>query len=319
MTKILITDPIEKSCIQILEGNGFAVDHKPGIKSDQITEIVDRYEILIVRSGTKVTSSIIEKANSLKLIGRAGAGVDNIDVDAASRRGILVMNTPGGNTISTAEHTMALLLSMCRNIAHANSELKSGIWDRKKYMGTELHGKTIGIIGLGKIGKEVAIRCKSFGMNVIANDPYLSKEVGEKFGVSLVNLNQLLSESDIISLHVPLNAETKYLIDREELNLCKKGVKIIQCARGGIVSEIALLDALNIGQVSQAALDVYETEPPIFPNELISHPNVTVTPHIGAATYEAQEKVAVQIAEQIVQYYKSKQLIGIVNSDTLKK
>ncbi len=317
--KILITDPIEKSCIDILESSGFNVTYKPGLKEDEIISIVNEFNILIVRSGTKVTKNIIDVANSLELIARAGAGVDNIDVNAATYRGIIVMNTPGGNTLSTAEHTMALLLSMCRNIPKANNELKQGIWDRKKYLGTELFGKKIGVIGLGKIGKEVAIRCRAFGLEVLGYDPLMTQEAAQKIGVSLVSIDELLKESDIITVHVPLSNETKNLINKEAISKCKDGVKIINCARGGIVNEKDLLEALKNRKVSSAALDVFEKEPPDFPNELISHPDVVVTPHIGASTKEAQEKVAVQIANQIVDYYKNGNLIGAVNAYVLEK
>lgn len=317
--KILITDPIEKDCIKILENNDFSVTHKPGLKENEIISLINDYNVLIVRSGTKVTKKIIESATNLELIARAGAGVDNIDVDAATHAGIIVMNTPGGNTLSTAEHTMALLLSMCRNIPLANYELKQGIWDRKKYIGTELYGKKIGIIGLGKVGKEVAIRCKSFGMEVLGFDPVLTQDTAQKIGVKLVSFDDLLRESDIITIHVPLSDETKNLIGKNEFDKCKDGVKIINCARGGILNEAALVDALNSGKVSSAALDVFEKEPPEFPNELISHPRVIVTPHIGASTKEAQEKVAIQIAQQIVEYYNQGNLIGAVNVFAIEK
>ncbi|MCX8056251.1 MAG: phosphoglycerate dehydrogenase [Ignavibacteria bacterium] len=319
MKKILITDPIEKTCIDILEQSNFQVDYRPGLKEDEIVGIVSDYNILIVRSGTKVTKKIIDNSTSLELIARAGAGVDNIDVNAATHRGIIVMNTPGGNTLSTAEHTMALLLSMCRNIPRANNDLKSGIWDRKKYLGTELFGKKIGIIGLGKIGKEVAIRCKAFGMEVLGYDPMITQDTAQKLDVKLVSLEELFKHSDIITVHVPLSSETKNLINKSIFDKCKYGVKIINCARGGIVNEIDLLEALNEGKVSSAALDVFEVEPPIFPNDLISHPNVIVTPHIGASTKEAQEKVAIQIANQIVEFYKNGILIGAVNAFSLEK
>lgn len=317
--RILITDPIEKSCIEILEKENFKVDYKSGLKEEEIVSIVDNYNILIVRSGTKVTKKIIDASTNIELIARAGAGVDNIDVNAATHRGIIVMNTPGGNTLSTAEHTMALLLSMCRNIPKANNELKQGIWDRKKYLGTELFGKKIGVIGLGKIGKEVAIRCKAFGMEVLGYDPVITQDSAQKIGVKLVSFNEILEQSDILTVHVPLSDETKNLINKKALDKCKDGVKIINCARGGIVNEADLLEALNSGKVSAAALDVYEKEPPLFPNDLILHPNVVVTPHIGASTKEAQEKVAIQIANQIVDYYLNGNLVGAVNAFSLEK
>ncbi len=319
LKKILITDPIEKSCIEILQSAGFDVNHKPGLKEEEIISIIGEYNVLIVRSGTKVTKKIIDSSTNLELIARAGAGVDNIDVASATHRGIIVMNTPGGNTLSTAEHTMALLLSMCRNIPTANSELKQGLWDRKKYLGTELFGKKIGIIGLGKIGKEVAIRCKAFGMNVIGYDPVLTQDAAQKIGVKLASLDEIFEQSDIITVHVPLSDETKNLINKKVLERCKDGVKIINCARGGIVSEEALLEGLKSGKVSGAALDVFEKEPPQFPNELIEHPRVVVTPHIGASTKEAQEKVAIQIANQIIDFYKNGNLVGAVNAYALEK
>jgi len=317
--KILITDPIETSCIEILQSAGFDVTHKPSLKEDEIISIINDYNVLIVRSGTKVTKKIIDASKNLELIARAGAGVDNIDVTAATHRGIIVMNTPGGNTLSTAEHTMALLLSMCRNIPTANYELKQGSWDRKKYLGTELFGKKIGIIGLGKIGKEVAIRCKAFGMDVIGYDPVLTQDAAQKLGVRLVSIDEIFEQSDIITVHVPLSNETKNLIDRKAIERCKDGVKIINCARGGIVNEEALLEGLKSGKVSSAALDVFEKEPPQFPNELIEHPKVVVTPHIGASTKEAQEKVAIQIANQIIDYYQNGNLVGAVNAYALEK
>ncbi|MGB9664702.1 MAG: phosphoglycerate dehydrogenase [Ignavibacteria bacterium] len=317
--KILITDPIENNCIQILQDAGFEVSHKPGLKEDEIVSIINDYNVLIVRSGTKVTKKIINSSSNLELIARAGAGVDNIDVNAATHRGIIVMNTPGGNTLSTAEHTMALLLSMCRNIPLANYELKQGLWDRKKYLGTELFGKKIGIIGLGKIGKEVAIRCKAFGMEVLGYDPVLTQDVAQKIGVKLVSIDEIFEQSDIITVHVPLSNETKNLIDKKAISKCKDGVKIINCARGGIVNEEALLEGLKSGKVSAAALDVFEKEPPQFPNELIEHPKVVVTPHIGASTKEAQEKVSIQIANQIIDFYKNGNLIGAVNAYALEK
>ncbi|MCR4416975.1 MAG: phosphoglycerate dehydrogenase [Ignavibacteria bacterium] len=317
--KILITDPIESSCIEILQSAGFEVNHKPGLKEDEIISIINDYNVLVLRSETKVTKKIIDSSSNLELLARAGAGVDNIDVNAATHRGIIVMNTPGGNTLSTAEHTMALLLSMCRNIPTANYELKQGLWDRKKYLGTELFGKKIGVIGLGKIGKEVAIRCKAFGMEVLGYDPVLTQDAAQKIGVRLVSIDEIFEQSDIITVHVPLSNETKNLIDKKAISKCKDGVKIINCARGGIVNEEALLEGLKSGKVSAAALDVFEKEPPQFPNELIEHPKVVVTPHIGASTKEAQEKVAVQIANQIIDFYKNGNLIGAVNAYALEK
>ncbi len=292
--------------------------YQPGISRDEIKKVIQDYNGLIVRSETQVDSELISLMNNMEVIGRAGTGVDNIDVDAATRKGIIVMNTPGGNTISTAEHTMALMVSMCRNIAQANQSMRAGKWDRKTYKGTELHSKTLGIIGLGKIGREVAVRSKAFGMKVIAFDPVVSEELANKLEVDLVDLNTVFEKSDIITLHVPLNDETKNLISASTLQKCKDGVKIINCARGGIVNEEDLVSALDSGKVSAAAFDVYETEPPDFSGKLINHPKIVATPHLGASTDEAQEKVALQIAEQIIELFQKKSVRGVVNAAAIE-
>lgn len=317
--KILITDPIEEACVSILRDEGFEVDLRPGLAKDEIKKIINDYVALIVRSGTKVTADIINEAKNLKIIARAGAGVDNIDVDTATRRGIIVMNTPGGNTISTAEHTMSLILALARNIPQACEDLKLGNWNRKKFMGVELFGKTIGIIGLGRIGREVAVRCKAFGMNVIGYDPVLSSEVAMKLGIELVSeVDEIYRRSDFITLHVPLNEETRGMIGRSELLKCKRGVRIINCARGGIIDEMALLEAIEAGHVAGAALDVFSEEPPPKDHPLIKHPKVIVTPHLGASTEEAQEKVAIQIAHQVADALKERSIVGAVNAEILQ-
>jgi D-3-phosphoglycerate dehydrogenase / 2-oxoglutarate reductase len=315
--KILISDPIEQSCVEILTKEGFTVDTKPGIPTDELKKIIGEYDGLIVRSGTKVTAEIIAGARAMKAIGRAGAGVDNIDVVAASRRGIIVMNTPGGNTISTAEHTMSLLLSMARNIPQANMSLMNGKWERKKYTGTELVGKILGIVGLGKIGREVAIRSRAFGMTVIGFDPVLANDVAQKIGVELVSLDEIYRRSDFITVHTPLNDETKSLLNEKTIAMCKKGVRLINCARGGIIDEGALLAALASGHVAGAALDVYVEEPPKNV-ELLHHPHLVATPHLGASTEEAQEKVAIQIAHQMADALHDRGIVGAVNAAALQ-
>jgi D-3-phosphoglycerate dehydrogenase len=315
--KILISDPIEQSCVDILTREGFQVDLKPGISPEEIKKIIPEYAALIVRSGTKVTADIIQEAHEMKVIGRAGAGVDNIDVQAASRRGIIVMNTPGGNTVSTAEHTVSMLLSLSRNIPQAYMSLVNGKWDRKKYMGTEVMGKTLGIIGMGKIGREVAARCLAFGMTVIGYDPVLANDVASKLGVELVSLDEIYRRSDFITVHTPLNDETRGLLNEKTLAKCKKGVRGINCARGGIIDETALLDALNSGQVAGAALDVFVEEPPKG-NPLLQHPRLIATPHLGASTEEAQEKVAIQIAEQLADALHDRGISGAVNAVALQ-
>ncbi len=318
MKKIIITDAVDKKSAGILESAGFEVNYSPGMPKDEIKKIIKDYHGLIVRSETKVTSDLIELMDNMEVIGRAGTGVDNIDVEAATRKGIIVMNTPGGNTISTAEHSMALILSMCRNIPQANQTMRAGKWDKKSYKGTELHNKTIGIVGLGKIGREVAIRCKSFSMKVIGYDPVLSEDIASKLGVALVDLDTIFSQSDIITVHVPLTDETRNLISDETLAKCKDGVKIINCARGGIVDEAALLKALDSGKVSSAALDVYIKEPPDLNSPLFQHPKLVATPHLGASTDEAQEKVAIQIAEEIVDLFNETAVKGAINASAIE-
>ncbi len=310
--KVLITDPIEQVCTDILQKEGMQVDAKPGLPPDEIKKIIGGYDALIVRSGTKVTADIIAEAKEMKVIGRAGAGVDNIDVGAATRKGIVVMNTPGGNTISTAEHTMALMMSMARNVPQSLHDLQNGKWERKKYMGTELYGKTLGVIGLGKVGREVAARAKAFGMNVIGYDPLLAGDAASKLGLETVALDDVYSRSDFITVHTPLTEETRGILGEKSFAKCKRGVRVINCARGGIIDEQALLKALESGQVAGAALDVFVKEPPTD-NPLLKHPKVVATPHLGASTEEAQEKVAKQIGEQLVDFFKGRGIVGAVN------
>lgn len=315
--KILITDPIEQSCVDILTREGFQVDLKPGLPPDEIKKVIAEYVAMVVRSGTKVTADIIEHATNMRVIGRAGAGVDNIDSAAASRKGIIVMNTPGGNTISTAEHTFSMLMALSRNIPNAVASMVAGKWDRKKFMGTELFGKTIGIVGLGKIGAEVAVRAQAFGMTTIGYDPVLSADVASKMNVELVTLDEIYRRSDFITVHTPLNNETRGLLNKETIAKCKKGVRLINCARGGIIDEAALLEALDSGHVAGAALDVYAEEPP-KDYTLAKHPKVVATPHLGASTEEAQEKVAIQIAHQIADALKDRGIVGAVNASALQ-
>lgn len=313
MKKILISDQVNEKSVKILETAGFSVTYLPGLKKEELQKIIPEYNALIVRSATQVDSDLISLMQNMEVIGRAGTGVDNIDVPAASRKGILVMNTPGGNTISTAEHTMAMILSLCRNIPQANKSLSEGKWDRKKYSGTELRGKTLAILGLGKVGKEVAKRAKAFGMNVIGFDPLLSDEVAIELGVQLFPLQDIWNKSDIISVHVPLSDSTKDLVSKSTLEKCKDGVKIINCARGGIVNENDIIEAIDNGKVSGAAFDVFNNEPPDFSSKLFSHPKIICTPHLGASTEEAQELVAIQISEQIKEYFVENKISGAVN------
>ena len=319
MKKVLITDSVDEKCSEILSSAGFEVEYQTNLSREDLLNIIPAFNVLIVRSSTQVDAELISKMGNMELIGRAGAGVDNIDVPAATRKGILVMNTPGGNTISAAEHTMALLLAMARKIPQANISLHLKKWDRKKFQGTELSGKTLGLIGLGKIGKEVAVRAKAFGMKIIAHDPILNPMSISDSGIELVALDEIWKYADIISVHTPLNDHTKNLISYDVLSKCKTGVAVINCARGGIVNEKDLFKALKEGKVSAAGLDVFETEPPDFSIGLIAHPSVVSTPHLGASTEEAQQKVAVQIAEQVVKYFNDDNFTGAVNAVSLKE
>jgi D-3-phosphoglycerate dehydrogenase len=314
--KILITDAIEQQCVDILKADNLEVTLSPGLEPEQIKKIIPDYDGLIVRSGTTVTSDIIAAGAKLKVVGRAGAGVDNIDVEAATRKGIIVMNTPGGNTISTAEHTISMMLALARNIPQADQSLKRGEWNRKKFIGMELYEKTLGIVGLGKVGREVAKRCASFGMKIIAFDPVLSPDSITEKWIELVPLVELLKRSDVITVHTPLTNETRGLIGKGAFKMCKPGVRIVNCARGGIVDEGALLEALNTGVVGGAALDVFSTEPP-GDHPLLRQPNVIATPHLGASTGEAQEKVAAQIARQVSDALYRRRVTGSVNADAI--
>ena len=311
--KILISDQLEQSCIDIFEREGFTVDNRPGLPAKELLEVIGGYDGLVVRSATKVTAEVLERATKLKIVGRAGTGTDNIDTPAATRRGILVMNTPGGNTVSAAEHTVSMMLALARNIPQARASLAAGEWERKKYTGVEVYEKTLGVVGLGKIGREVASRAQGLGMKVVGYDPLLGADVALRLGIELVSLDELYRRADFITLHTPLTAETKNLITTASLAKCKKGVRIINCARGGIVDEAALFEALESGHVAGAALDVFAKEPPAD-SPLVKHPHVVATPHLGASTEEAQEKVALQIAHQMADAFHGRAYVGVVNS-----
>ena len=297
--KILITDPLAPAGVEVLKQIPDAeIVEKVKLIPEELKKIIKDYDVLLVRSGTKVTADIIEAAERLKFIGRAGVGLDNVDIEAATRRGIIVMNTPGGNTISTAEHALSLLLALARNIPQAYLSLKEKKWERKKLMGVELYGKVLGIIGLGRIGREVAKRAQGFGMKIMGYDPYLPIEKLQELGISPSEIDEICQKADFITVHTPLTEETRHLIDERRLKMMKPTARVINCARGGIVDESALKKALKEGWIAGAALDVYEKEPP-EDWSLFELPNLIGTPHLGASTKEAQEKVAVQIAEQI--------------------
>ncbi|HAR94732.1 MAG TPA: phosphoglycerate dehydrogenase [Deltaproteobacteria bacterium] len=299
--KVLVTDNIAEEGIDTLKrGGDIDVDIKPGIKSDELTNIIGEYDAVVTRSGTSIKAGVLERPGKLKIIGRAGVGLENVDIEAASKKGIIVMNAPTGNTLAATELTMGAMLSAARKIPLANNSLKAGSWDRKQFMGVELYNKTLGIVGLGRIGSNVAIRAKSFGMRVIAFDPFIKKSKADDLGVSLYEeFDKLLRESDVITFHTPLTNKTRNMVTAAEINTMKDGVIIINCARGGIVNENDLYDALKSGKVFTAGVDVFETEPP-FKSKLLEVDNLFVTPHIGANTWEGQKAVSVILCEQLV-------------------
>ena len=298
LMKILVADTIAEEGLEILR-NYAQVDIKLKLKPEELKAIIGNYDALIVRSQTQVPAEIIEAGEKLKVIGRAGVGVDNIDVAAATKKGIVVVNAPTANTVSAAEYTIALMLALSRNIPKANSQLKSGRWQRKELVGTELRNKTLGIIGLGNVGSEVAKRAQAFEMCVIAHDPFVSTNYARKLKVDLVPLDQLLEQSDFITLHVPLTATTKGLIGAEELAKVKPTARIINCARGGLVDEEALVKAIEDEKIAGAAFDVFSTEP-VTDSSRFKSDKIVVTPHLGASTIEAQANVAKDIAEQVL-------------------
>ncbi|HHV73008.1 MAG TPA: phosphoglycerate dehydrogenase [Clostridia bacterium] len=313
--KILVSDPLSFEGIEALQKEA-DVDVITKLSEDELIEIIGNYDGLVVRSGTQVTERIIEHAHKLKVIGRAGVGVDNIDLDAATRRGIVVLNAPEGNTVAAAEHTIAMMMSLARNIPAANASLKAGEWRRNDFMGIEIRDKIIGIIGIGKIGTEVARRAIGLGMKVLGYDPFITPERAKSLGVELVELPELYKRSDFITVHTPLTKESRSMISAKEFAIMKDGVRIINCARGGIINEQDLYDALVSGKIAGAALDVFVEEPPKN-NPLLTLDNVIVTPHLGASTKEAQVNVAVEAAEGVIQVLKGAIVTNAVNIPTL--
>lgn len=300
MFKVLATDGVARDGLRVLEqAPDVTLDLRPTLSQEELLAIIPEYDALIVRSATKVTAAVLERAKRLKIIGRAGVGVDNIDVREATARGIIVANAPGGNTIAAAEHAMGLMLALARNIPEANTRTKAGNWDKKAFVGVELRHKVLGVIGLGRIGSEVAKRARAMEMEILAYDPYIPEERALELGARLVDLDTLFREADFITIHIPLSKETHHLLDAAAFAKMKPGVRIINCARGGIVDEEALYAALKEGKVAGAALDVFEKEP-LTESPLFSLPNVVVTPHLGASTLEAQLGVATVIAEEVL-------------------
>lgn len=316
--RVLVADPVAREGIAALAGVA-QVEERTGLGPERLAQIIGDYDALIVRSETKVTAPVIEAGTRLHVIARAGVGVDNIDVEAASRRGIVVVNSPTGNIAAAAEHTVALLLALARHIPEANAALRAGRWERSRFVGTEIRGKTLGIVGLGKVGAEVARRAGEggLGMRLVASDPYASPETARKLNAELVALDELLAQADFITLHTSLTASTRGLLGERELALMKPTARIVNCARGGVVDEEALLAALEAGRLAGAALDVFTKEPPepgTAARGLVEHPRVVATPHLGASTEEAQVQVAVDVAEQVAEILRGGAARAAVNA-----
>lgn len=315
--KILVSDNLAESGIERLKNVAeFDVEVNTSLTPDELRNVIKDYDALVIRSATKVTADIIEAADNLKIVARAGIGLDNVDISAASKRGIVVMNTPEGNVITTAEHAISMMLALSRNIPQATSSLKAGKWEKKRFRGREVFNKVLGVIGVGRIGRVVADRAMGLKMNVIGYDPYISSEVIDKLGIKGVSFDDLLAQADYITVHTPMTAETRSLIDAESFKKVKKGVFIINCARGGIVDEQALHDAIQSGVVAGAAMDVFVKEPPAG-NPLLDLEHVIATPHLGASTDEAQENVAIAVADQVIDYLLRGTIRNAINAPSI--
>ena len=312
MPKVLISDKLSPRAADIFEARGVEVDVKPGMTPEELIACIGDYDGLAIRSATKVTPEVLAAADRLKVIGRAGIGVDNVDIPEATARGVVVMNTPHGNAVTTAEHAISMILALARQIPAANESTQAGKWEKSRFMGTEITGKTLGIIGCGNIGSIVADRAQGLRMKVMSFDPFLTPEHARRIGVEKVELDELLAAADVISLHTPLTEQTRNILSADALNRTRAGVRIVNCARGGLVDELALAAALSSGHVAGAALDVFETEP-ATENPLFGMENVIATPHLGASTTEAQEKVALQVAEQMADFLVSGAVTNALN------
>ncbi|MFN4244934.1 MAG: phosphoglycerate dehydrogenase [Brevinematia bacterium] len=311
--KVFCADGFSKAGLEILSYyENISVTVREKTSKDELIKEIPEYDVLIVRSATKVDKDVIDAGKRLKIIARAGVGLDTIDVNYATQKGVIVINSPTGNVVSTAEHTIALLFSIARKIPFAHISTVNGEWDRKSFRGVELYRKKIGVIGLGKIGTEVAKRCLALGMQVLAYDPFVTEERAGKLGIKLCSLEDIYKESDFITFHVPLTEQTKNMVTKREIEMMKPSVRIINCARGGIINEQDLADALNSGRIAGAAIDVFSSEPPVG-NPLIGAKNCIVVPHLGASTEEAQENVSIEIAESIVKFFKDEVIINAVN------
>lgn len=312
MPRVLIADELSPAALRVFAERGVVAEQRTGLGKDRLIEIIGEYDGLAVRSATKVTAEVLAAAGRLQVVGRAGIGIDNIDIEAATARGVVVMNTPFGNSVTTAEHTISLIMALCRQIPAADRSTRAGKWEKSRFMGVELMGKTLGLVGCGNIGSIVADRAQGLKMRVIAYDPFLGPERAAELGVEKVELDELLARADIISLHTPLTEQTRNLLSRERLAATKPGVRIVNCARGGLVDEEALADLVRSGHIAGAALDVFAVEP-ARESPLFALDQVVVTPHLGASTSEAQEKVAVQIAEQIADYLTTGAIVNALN------
>lgn len=311
---VLVSDKLSPEGIQVFkEAPGIEVEVRTGLTPEELKACIGNYHGLAVRSATKVSAEVIEAAKNLKVIGRAGTGVDNVDVEAATKKKIIVMNTPQGNRIATAEHTIALMFALCRQIPQADSSMRAGKWEKSRFMGVELYGKTLGVIGLGNVGSAVAERGKVLGMKVIGCDPHLPKERTRALAVPLFPLDELLPQADFVTIHTPLNPQTYGMVGKKELEMTKPGVRVINCARGGLIDEAALVSALVKGKVAGAGLDVFENEPLPPDSPFLKLENVVLTPHLGAATAEAQLNVAVEVANLIVNYLLKGEIVSAVN------
>ena len=315
--KIFVADDVNEDKLAPLREAGFNVVKKTKLEGDALAAEIRDADGVIVRSATRITADLMDAAEKLRVIGRAGVGVDNIDVKAATARGIVVMNAPDGNTITTAEHTIALLVSMARNIPQAHAKLQTGVWDKKSFVGVELHGKTLGVVGLGRIGKHVAGIARGFGMNILAFDPFASTEQAGELGIELGTLDEVLSKADFVTIHTPVTDETRGIIGRDAFAKMKTGVRLVNCARGGLVDEAALLEAVESGKVAAAAMDVFAQEPLPADSPLLGNDKIITTPHLGASTTEAQEGVALTVAEQMRDYLADGTLRGAVNAPSM--
>jgi D-3-phosphoglycerate dehydrogenase len=316
MYKVLISDPMDPKAAEVFRANGLEVDEKPGLSKDELKAIIGEYDGLAIRSATKVTAQLLEAATKLKVVGRAGIGVDNVDVQAASAKGVVVMNTPFGNSITTAEHAIALMFALARDLPAADASTQSGKWEKNRFMGVELTSKTLGLIGAGNIGSIVAERALGLRMKVIAYDPFLTPERALDLGIEKVSLDDLLARADFITLHTPLTDQTRNILSRANLAKTKKGVRIVNCARGGLIDEAALKEALESGHVAGAALDVF-VEEPATANPLFGTPGLVATPHLGASTTEAQVNVAIQVAEQMSEFLTRGGVVNALNMPSL--